>query len=143
MTVAAAETGSFGISVSGITAIDRWIESVAVRWGNDLRVVFGARLCIAELAANVLEHGAAGVADDRITVTLRRCGDGLEIEFVNLGVAFDPTRKTALRPNGGRDRAAPGGFGLKLLHAFAHELSYRNDGRHNRVMLRVGPDRAR
>jgi serine/threonine-protein kinase RsbW len=139
---APAETRTFGVSVSEIGEIDRWVEQVGMQWGENERTIFGARLCIAELAANVLEHGIAKVANDHIAITLRRSGDGIAIEFVDARDPFDPTTGEALaRPAATLDEAEPGGRGLRLLRAFADDLSYSNDGTFNRVTLKVRSDR--
>jgi serine/threonine-protein kinase RsbW len=134
---AEAETRTFGVTASEIGEIDRWIEQIGTQWGQSERTVFGARLCIAELAANVLEHGIAKVADDRIAITLRRCSVGIAIEFVDSRKPFDPTHAAAARPAETLDEAEPGGRGLRLLRAYADDLSYRNDGTFNRVTMKV------
>src|SRR5215469_12738979 len=72
-----AETRDFAVTARDLGLIDDWIEGVGARWQADARTVFAARLCVAELAANVLEHAAATSAPDRITVTLRHCGDAI------------------------------------------------------------------
>jgi anti-sigma regulatory factor (Ser/Thr protein kinase) len=141
MDVDAVETRTFGISASEIATIDRWIEAVGARWGIDNCILFSARLCTAELAANVLEHGEVRYDNDQMTVTLRQLCDGLEIEFVDSRGAFDPTCRGTSEQRGSRDAARLGAFGLKLLHAYAEELSYRNDGVCNRVKLKIrGPE---
>jgi anti-sigma regulatory factor (Ser/Thr protein kinase) len=141
MDVDAIETRTFGISASEIAAIDSWIEAVGARWGIDNCILFSARLCTAELAANVLEHGEVRYDNDQMTVTLRQSCDGLEIEFVDSRGAFDPTCRGTSEQRGSRDAARLGGFGLKLLHAYTQELSYRNDGACNRVKLKIrGPE---
>jgi anti-sigma regulatory factor (Ser/Thr protein kinase) len=134
---APAETRTFGISASEIGAIDCWVEAVGGRWGTSQRTVFAARLCIAELAANVFEHGAAKVDPDQITVTLSRCGDGIRIEFVDTRGPFDPTSDVAAKPTADLDAVAPRGHGLGLLHAYADELSYRHNGMSNIVSMKI------
>jgi len=137
MDAGSVETQTFGISAGDIAAIDRWIATAIGRWDLPERVVFGARLCVAELAANALEHGGSPRGSDRITLTIRRAGDGIAIEFVDARAAFDPTRVApAASPHAGVMKP-PGGLGLKLVRAYADELSYRDDGVHNRVTLTI------
>ncbi len=88
---AAAEIRTFGVSTQDVTAIDNWIEQVAASWNASERAAFKARLCIAELAANVLEHGGPKSDRDHIVVMLSRAGDGIEIEFLDSLKPFDPT----------------------------------------------------
>jgi hypothetical protein len=91
---AAVETRTFGVSSEEVGAIDNWVEQVGLRWGESERTVFRARLCIAELAANVASI----------------------------------------------ESASERGRGLLLIHAYARDLSYCNDGTCNRVMLKVNSD---
>ena len=137
MDAGSVESQTFGISADDIAAIDRWTGTVGGRWGLSERMVFGARLCLAELAANTLEHGGAARGNDRITVAMRRAGDGIEIEFTDARAAFDPTRiAPAASPHAGVMKP-PGGLGLKLIRAYADEVSYRDDGVHNRITLKI------
>ena len=156
-----AETRTFGVCPGDIAAIDDWIEEVGRTWSASASAVFAARLCVAELAANVAEHGITGCGDGRIIVTLRRCDDGIGIEFMDNGGAFNPALAAAaaaaaaapggrsvVPPGGPSDvaSAAVGGRGLVLVRAFAHDLAYRHDGRCNRVTLKIksaSPDTAR
>jgi len=139
---AGAETRTFGISAGEIGALDCWIEAVGARWGASARTVVGARLCVAELAANVLEHGVAkaDAGPDRITVTLGRCADGIKIEFVDTRGPFDPTRAVAAAPAASLESADPRGRGLRLLQAYARDLAYSRDGARNRVTFRIASD---
>lgn len=137
MDAGSVESQTFGISADDIAAIDRWIGTLGARWGLGARIVFAARLCLAELAANTLEHGGAPRGNDRITVAIRHAGDGIEIDFADARAAFDPTRiAPAASPHAGVQKP-PGGLGLKLIRAYADELSYRDDGVHNRITLTI------
>jgi anti-sigma regulatory factor (Ser/Thr protein kinase) len=127
------QTRTFSVTVEGVAAVDSWVEHVAAQWGLSERAVFGARLCIAELAANVLEHGAARSSNDSIVVRIDRLRDGIEVEFLDSRQPFDPTapRSIANAP------AHSGGRGLVLLQAYAHDLTYVADGDYNRTKFRV------
>src|SRR5262249_38496059 len=107
------------------------------RWQVSERIIFGTRLCVAELAANALEHGVATSGRDQITVTLRRSTDGIGVEFVDSRRPFDPTRPVAAETATSLDSLEPGGRGLRLLHAYAADLAYHNDGTCNRVTFKV------
>jgi len=134
-----AETRTFGISPGEIGALDCWIEAVGARWGASTRSVIGARLCVAELAANVLEHGTAKAdgGPDHMTVTLDRRDGEITVEFVDTRGAFDPTRPVAAAPAASLESADPRGRGLRLLQAYARDLSYRRDGMRNRVTFKI------
>jgi anti-sigma regulatory factor (Ser/Thr protein kinase) len=131
----AAQIRTFGISASEVTAIDEWIEQIAARWSTNDRVAFNARLCVAELAANVLEHGRASADEkDHIVITLRQVMDGLEIEFRDSLGPFDSAVK-AKGPKPAPSEA--GGLGLMLIQSYAKDLSYANDGNYNRVRFKI------
>lgn len=133
----AVQTRTFGVSSDEVGAIDSWVEKVAARWGESERAVFGARLCIAELAANVLEHGGSRSGGDHIIVTIRRLDDGIGIEFLDSREAFDPTAKAVATKSAATKCAGAGGLGLMLLQARADDLTYFNDGTYNRVKLKI------
>lgn len=130
----AAESRTFAVSTQGVTAIDEWIEQVAARWKTSERALFKARLCVAELAANALEHGGVGAGDDHIVVTLCPVGDGIEVEFLDTRALFDPTAHAiGAKP----PPSDVGGLGLTLIRAYADEWSYANDGTYNRIKLTI------
>jgi len=133
-----AETQTFAVTARDLRLIDDWIEAVGARWQANERAVFAARLCVAELASNVLEHAAATAAPDRITVTLRRCGDAIGVAFVDSRTPFDPTRPLPAATAESIAGLTPGGRGLRLLHAYAADLAWRHDGTCNRVTFNVG-----
>lgn len=131
------ETRTFAADRQGIAAIDSWIESLGPPWGESERTLFRARLCVAELAANVVEHGIRQTAEDHISVTLRLARDGIVIEFVDSRSPFDPTGKPDTVQPATIDAATPGGRGLRLVNAYASNFTYRRDGIYNRVTLLI------
>jgi anti-sigma regulatory factor (Ser/Thr protein kinase) len=133
-----AQTRIFDAARDDVVKIDEWIETIGRRWGENQRTVFAARLCVAELAANVIEHGGAKPGRDRIIVTLAKCADGIAIEFQDSCARFDPTVETIAERPDTIESAAINGRGLMLIRAYAKEFAYRHDGTYNRVTLRVG-----
>src|SRR5262245_29649496 len=131
------ETRSFGMSRGDVTAIDGWLEEVGARWGASERAIFGARLCVAELAANAVEHGVASTSADHMVVTVRRLGSGIEVEFLDSRAPFDPTADLRAPAAQSAKPASPGGRGLMLLRAYASGLTYSHDGTYNRVRLTI------
>jgi len=131
------ETRTFGMSRRDVVAIDDWLEEIGARWGTDKRMLFGARLCIAELAANTLEHGTPVSSDDHMIVTVRSVCRGIEVEFLDSRAPFDPTTKPKALRREFPDPADPTGHGLHLIHRYADELTYSHDGKHNRVGLTI------
>ena len=132
-----AETRTFGVSSRDVAAIDNWLEEVGARWGAGERTMFGARLCIAELAANAVEHGIARSGADHMVVTVRRVGGGIAVEFLDSRAPFDPTISPRTASADSLAAADPAGRGLMLLHAYGKDLSYSHDGTYNRVRLTI------
>lgn len=129
-----AETRRFGVSQSDASAIDEWIENVGHQWEMSARTIFGARLCIAELVNNVIEHGRARHDDDHLVLTLSRYNGAFGLEFMDTTGPFDPTNPVARAQD---LTESIGGRGLMLIHAYARELGYRHDGRYNRTTLKI------
>jgi anti-sigma regulatory factor (Ser/Thr protein kinase) len=133
--VAPAGTRSFVPTATTMSEPDDWIERMAAAWSVGADVVFRARVCVAEVAANLLEHGRVRPEGDEMTVTLRPDGAALDIVVNDTGRAFDPTARS--------ERTATleglGGRGLRLLHAYATVMSYRRDRGHNILRIRVAP----
>jgi anti-sigma regulatory factor (Ser/Thr protein kinase) len=132
---ASLEQRTFGVSVSDVTAIDSWVEDVTRRLGVSDQTAFRARVCIAELATNVLEHGICKAESDHIVISIDSVDDGIKIEFLDTRRPFDPTTETPVPPSG--DPANGGGRGLLLLHAFAGKMNYADDGTYNRLKFEI------
>lgn len=130
------ERSSFQAGPEGISAVDAWVEEIGQRWRVDEKVSFRARLCIAEIAANVVEHGAISEPAE-FTVTLRRRGTDLDVEFADSGQPFDPTAAADISPPQSIESARIGGLGLHLVRSFASDLTYRRDGSHNHLTFRL------
>jgi anti-sigma regulatory factor (Ser/Thr protein kinase) len=131
-----AETRTFAVDAREIAAIDDWIETLGRSWAQSDRTVLRARLCVAELAGNVLEHAAAR-ATDRITITLRHMSNGIGIDFVDTCDLFDPTGVTPPAADVSLASVSAGGRGLMLVRAYSRDLSYCNSEGRNHVSLTV------
>lgn len=128
---------AFGISPRDVVLIDAWLEQVGAEWVVAPRIMFGVRLCVAELAANAVEHGVPHSGVEEMIVTVRRVPEGIAVEFRDSRAPFDPTVPPQ-RPHADTIATAePSGRGLLLLQACAQNLAYAHDGTHNRVTLTV------
>src|SRR5262245_42279517 len=131
------ETRSFGMSGSDVAAIDSWLEEIGARRGASQRAIFAVRLCIAELAANAVQHGVARTDADHMVVKLRRLGSGIEVDFLDSRAPFDPTGPARGPDAQSLESASPGGRGMMLLQAYAIGLTYSHDCTYNRVHLTI------
>lgn len=136
--MARGETRTFRAEPSELPEMDEWVEAVGGRLGSADRAILRVRLCIAEHAANVIEHGGAdGSRPGEIAITLRSCGDGIEAEIADTGRRFDPTQVPDPAPQDDIETASVGERGLRLIRSVAAKLAYRHDGTHNRLLLRI------
>jgi len=133
----ATERRTFAIDAAAVAQVDEWIATVGQRWEVGEQTTFAARLCVAELFANVLEHGAAKPGGGDVIVTLTRRADGLGVAFSDPGMPFDPT--TAVMPEQGNSVASAtvSGRGLMLLRAYARDLAHHHDGAGNHLTFWV------
>jgi anti-sigma regulatory factor (Ser/Thr protein kinase) len=135
----AAATRSFTATQVQMSEIDDWIERLGSKWHVAEDVVFRARVCVAEIAANVMEHGRAQADWDDIDITLRAAGPALDIDISDTGRAFDPTGQLDTDAATARKAATLGGHGLRLLRSYATNMTYRREGGRNLLSLRVAP----
>jgi len=131
------QSRTFRATPDDISAADAWIEEVGRHWGIPERTTFRARICVAEIAANVLEHGASSATSAEFGVTLRRRGEGLDLEITDSGRPFDPTAAHESEPPGTIEDAQIGGLGLHLVRSYAEDISYRYDGVRNRLRMHL------
>jgi anti-sigma regulatory factor (Ser/Thr protein kinase) len=135
---ATAETRNYIATPDRLAEIDTWIEQAGSAWQLPEDVVFRARVCVAELLANLLEHGRSRPDGDDIRITLRPIPPALELEIADSGRPFDPTARAAAAAIGPAS-AALGGRGLRLIGSYASDMSYGRSGRWNVLSLRVAP----
>jgi anti-sigma regulatory factor (Ser/Thr protein kinase) len=125
---------TFAAAPEGIAAADAFLRDI----GNDNdipeRAIFRARVCVAELAANILEHGQA--PSDRNTFTVAVAwgwGATLDLEFADTSRPFDPTRPEAVPHD--PDCELANGRGLRLVQTLPARSRYSHDGKLNRTRL--------
>jgi anti-sigma regulatory factor (Ser/Thr protein kinase) len=137
MTAASGQTRTFQATAEEIAAADAWVEQVGRSWGIAERTAWGARICVAEIATNVLEHAASPPKTVELGVTLCRRDGGLDIEITDSGPAFDPTMVSERPVPQTLDEADIGGLGLRLVRSYASGITYHHDGVCNRLKLHL------
>jgi anti-sigma regulatory factor (Ser/Thr protein kinase) len=135
LAVAVVEARNFPIAPDAVAEMDRWIEEIGAQWGIEERTLFRARVCVSELAANVIEHGRVKSTTEVIRLELRHKPPLLEIEFSDSGMAFDSVAAPPIEEDGERF----GGRGLRLVRAYTHALAYRRIHDRNVLTLQLVP----
>jgi anti-sigma regulatory factor (Ser/Thr protein kinase) len=132
--VSADAARSFDARPDELVAIDDFIIAFGLANGVPDKIVFRARVCIAELAANALEHGRAQPGVDNFEVGIATDGPkALKVTFADTTPAFDPTGPEPELDD--RDAERVGGRGLKLVHGLPTASRYGHDGHRNIVQL--------
>lgn len=112
-------------------ALTAWLDAQVEAFGLEGAQAYALRLCIEELAGNVVMHGAA----EALQVTLDTPPLRLLIE--DDGPAFDPVAVPMPALPGSLEEARAGGLGLLLTRHYAQGLDYARDGGWNRVSVRL------
>jgi anti-sigma regulatory factor (Ser/Thr protein kinase) len=124
---------SFVADPKGVVAADDWMEQLVSQWGVDEGAAYKARLCVSELAANLIMHDKK-MPGLTFVVTLTRNGADAGVEIVDDGSPFDPTAAPALE----RSPADPpriGGLGLNLIRSYANRIAYKRETGRNHTRL--------
>src|SRR5262249_12314401 len=82
---AATETRSYIATPERLAEIDSWIEQAGSAWQLPEEVVFRARVCVAEVLSNLLEHGYSCPDGDDVRITLRSLSPALHLEILDSG----------------------------------------------------------
>ena len=136
MPVTAHVAREFPAGPDAIAAADDFLGDFGKTNAIPERVLFRARVCVAELMANALEHGQASPDADCFTISAEWNGcSTLDVEFTDTTAPFDPTRHEGA-PDSAPYSGSEGGRGLRLMRGLASGSRYRHDGERNRVSLR-------
>ncbi len=128
----------FTADADGLAELDDWIERATADWPSG-EPVLKARVCAAELAANLMEHGSGPAGPARLSVRLAAEGPDVRLELTDNGRPFDPTEWHASAVRETLQTATIGGRGLRTVHGLSRELHYsRREGRNHLSLLVAG-----
>ena len=118
-----------------------WLDAICAEHQVPAAMIARLDLCLHEVLANIVIHGAGVTPQSRIDIHFRHHrGDrsiGAEVMVSHTGPAFDPLgvelppRPTTL------SEAEPGGLGLVMIRSFADDLSYQYIDGCNKLAFRV------
>jgi serine/threonine-protein kinase RsbW len=118
-------------TVEAAADAEAWLAEESGALGLAGETTFAINLCVEELFLNAIKHGRANKA----TISLWTGPDGLLLEFVDDGRAFDPTAVAAKRLKGPGTDFEIGGFGTGLVQKFSRRMTYHRADGANRLVL--------
>jgi anti-sigma regulatory factor (Ser/Thr protein kinase) len=131
-----AQCRDFIADAQGLAVLDDWLESATAGW-SCRESVLRARVCAAELAANLMEHGLGPQGAARLKVSIACEGSDVRLELEDDGRAFDPTQWRPSREKQTLRTAPIGGRGLRTVQGLARELRYQRRNDRNCISLLV------
>jgi serine/threonine-protein kinase RsbW len=112
-----------------------WLESWTKQdVSSDLSLA--VQLCLEEVVANVIMHGAAEDTQLEITVDLEQAPGTLVARIEDNGREFDPTRAPPPTVGPSLDELNVTNLGIHLVRSFADGMEYERRDNHNQLVLR-------
>jgi anti-sigma regulatory factor (Ser/Thr protein kinase) len=120
-----------------IIEVAAFVEAFGSSHGLPDDVVNALNLALDEVLCNAISYGFPDAGEHEITISLG-CQDGeVWTDVVDDGVPFDPLAASAAPDlQGGLHDRKVGGLGLLFLRHLMDDVSYRREGRFNRLRLR-------
>jgi serine/threonine-protein kinase RsbW len=123
------------------SAATAWVgrQVAATDLAEDVR--YNIEVCVEEALANLVEHARPLRGGKDIAVSVTVDGDGATIAVTDRCVPFDSAQAAPTpAPEAGQVGALQvGGRGLRLMRAFASELTYRTTEGRNELTMRFRP----
>ena len=101
------------------------------------------QVALDETLSNVFTHALAGAAEGtrQVGLGVRRIGRRVELEVIDDGPGFDPTRALVDSAATRITERRPGGVGLLFVRAMTDETGFLRQDGHNRLVMAVPPAR--
>ena len=116
-----------------------WLEGFAVRTGVPADASAKLMVVLDEAMSNVMRHALPGVpaGGREILVKVRRLAGSVELEVIDDGAAFDPTRPAVLQRAKRIADRQEGDVGLLFIRTLMDDVRYvRQDGRNHFTMCK-------
>jgi anti-sigma regulatory factor (Ser/Thr protein kinase) len=116
-----------------------WLERFAARAALPPAVTTKLHVALDETLSNVLTHALAGAAEGtrQVALALRRAGRRVELEMIDDGPAFDPTRALVGSAATRITERRAGGVGLLFVKTVMDDIVFRRQDGHNRLIMVV------
>jgi serine/threonine-protein kinase RsbW len=99
-------------------------------------VAFDLNLALEELFTNTLQHGGCKGLLAAIEIRLKRVTDGIQVEFADRGMAFNPASAPPPDLTSPLQQRSIGGLGIHLVRKIMSDLQYRRSDEWNRITMR-------
>ena len=116
-----------------------WLERFAGRAGLPSGIIAKLQVALDETLSNVFTHALAGAAEGtrQVGLGLRRVGRRVELEVIDDGPWFDPTRALVDSAATRITQRRPGGVGLLFVKAVTDDTVFLRQDGHNRLIMIV------
>jgi anti-sigma regulatory factor (Ser/Thr protein kinase) len=99
--------------------------------------LYSLDVVLEELIMNISLHAFDGAPDRHFDLKVTADAQGVTLQFVDAGRAFDPTATAVPVPATSLDEARSGGLGLLLLRQRASSMQYRRSDGMNRLKVEL------
>lgn len=124
-----------------LARVERWLSALLEQWRIAPDIGFRVDLLINEAVTNIVRYAYAGDTTQTLSLSLTDTADGILIEIVDAGLAFNPFDTPEMTAAQDLEQAAIGGHGIHLIKSFADNYDYDRVAGENRLRLFVGKDR--
>jgi serine/threonine-protein kinase RsbW len=113
-----------------------FVAEEARQAGFDERAIYHCQLAVDEACTNIVEHGyELNGADKVIDITCRAEPQRFTIVIVDTSPAFNPLAQNDPNPGAALEDRGTGGWGIYFIKKLMDEVSYINEGQHNRLVM--------
>jgi anti-sigma regulatory factor (Ser/Thr protein kinase) len=124
-------------SFSELERLAAEVAAFCQRHGFDDSVEFDLNLVLEELFTNTVRHGGSRGQPNAARILVRAAGNGVEIEYRDRGVAFNPLDAPEADIHQPLIERRPGGLGIHLVRQIMQDVRYRRaDGENELTMVR-------
>ncbi len=96
---------------------------------------FHLNLVLEELFVNTVRHGGCEGMQNSARVRLLAAAGGVEVEFADRGLPFDPTAVPPANIHAPLDERRIGGLGIHLVRSLMRDVHYRRTGDWNQMSM--------
>ena len=112
-------------STENLAMIRDFVASIGQRAGMDQEDLAKLELAVDEACANVIEHAYGSDATREVTVKATLDAESVQIEIVDTGKGFDPSKVEQSKLDQLISKRKSGGLGMRLIQTLMDEVQYQ------------------